>query len=101
MTAIRAHWNQGRVVLDEPVELAEGSRLIVMPADETGLLGMTEEEQRDDVESIARWIADCDAIPPLDMFPPGRIRHAIMAATHEWPQHRDSSRAVGWQCLTC
>ena len=67
MTAIRAHWNQGRVVLDEPVELAEGSRLIVMPADETGLLGMTEEEQRDDSESVARWIADCDAIPPLNM----------------------------------
>ena len=30
---------------------------------------MTEEEQGDDPESIARWIAEFDAIPPLQMTP--------------------------------
>ena len=69
MTMIRAHWNQGRVVLDEPAELSEGCRLIVTPADETEIRGMTEEEQGDDPASIAKWIAEWDSIPPLEMSP--------------------------------
>ena len=32
-------------------------------------LGMSEAEQGDDAESIARWIAEFDAIPPLQMTP--------------------------------
>ena len=76
MAMIRAHWNQGRVVLDQPASWAEGSRLVVLQADESclkvgpeDLVFMTEEEQGDDLESIAHWIADCDAIPPLEMTP--------------------------------
>ena len=67
MTMIRAHWNDGQVVLDEPVTLEEGRRLYVMPAEEIAIEGMTEEEQGDDPESIERWIAECEAIPPLEM----------------------------------
>lgn len=76
MTAIRGHWQQGRVVLDQPPSWAEGSRLVILEADESRLridpdelVFMTEEEQGDDPESIAKWIADCDAIPPLEMTP--------------------------------
>ena len=76
MTMIRAHWNQGRVVLDQPASWTEGARLIISEADEAAskvgpedLLFMTEQEQGDDPESIAMWIADCDAIPPLEMTP--------------------------------
>ncbi|MBC7818774.1 MAG: hypothetical protein IAG10_17935 [Planctomycetaceae bacterium] len=74
MTAIRGHWQEGRVVLDQPATWSEGSRLIVCELDEATprangeeIVGMTEEEQGDDPESIAKWIADFDAIPPLEM----------------------------------
>lgn len=76
MTSIRGHWQQGRVVLDQPPSWAEGSRLVILEADETGskanddeFVGLTEEEQGDDPESIAKWIATMDAIPPLEMSP--------------------------------
>ena len=74
MTAIHGHWQEGRVVLDQPATWAEGSRLIVcdfneMPSaandDEVG--GMTEVEQGDDPESIARWLVEFDSIPPMEM----------------------------------
>ena len=74
MTMIRAHWNQGRVVLDQPAVWAEGSPLVVLEASDVEsqgnpdeLVGLTEDEQADDPESIAKWIARMDAIPPLEM----------------------------------
>lgn len=76
MTAMIGHWKQGRVVLDQPASWAEGARLVILEADEAkskrgpdDLVFMTEEEQGDDPESIAKWIAECDAIPPLEMTP--------------------------------
>ena len=74
MTAIRGHWQEGRVVLDQPAAWPEGSRLVVcdlneVPANGEEIVGMTEEEQGDDPESIAKWLADFDAIPPLEMSP--------------------------------
>ncbi len=72
MTAIRAHWQEGRVVLDQPATWAEGSPLVICDADETVTSGnelnfMTEESQGSDPESIERWIAEFDAIPVLEM----------------------------------
>lgn len=67
-------------MLDEPLDLAEGSRLIVIPADEADPQGMTEDEQACDPDSIARWIAACDAIPPLEMSPDDE------AAMKSWQQ---------------
>ena len=74
MSAIRGVWQGGRVVLDQPAKWSEGSRLVVCeldeatsPANRDEIVGMTEEEQGDDPESIAKWIARMDAIPPLEM----------------------------------
>ena len=74
MTAIHGHWQDGRVILDQPARWAEGLRLVVCELDETGLrtncdeiVGMTEEQQGDDPQSIARWLAKFDSIPPLEM----------------------------------
>ncbi len=74
MTAIHGHWQEGRVILDQPARWAEGSRLVVCDLDEAGsstnhdeIVGMTEQEQGDDPESIARWLAEFDSIPPLEM----------------------------------
>jgi hypothetical protein len=62
MSAIKAHWTDGQVVLESPPDWPEGRRLVVVddpePADDI---------QGDDPESIARWIAAFDAIPLLEM----------------------------------
>ena len=87
MTAIRGQWRQGRVVLDQSVSWAEGSRLVVSEADEVEskasddeIVGLTEDQQGDDPESIAKWIATMDAIPALEMSPEDE------AAMWEWQQ---------------
>jgi len=51
-----------------------------MPAEEFACEGMTEEEQGDDPESIERWIAECNAIPPLEMSAEDE------AGMHTWNQ---------------
>jgi hypothetical protein len=67
MRAIKGKWWNGQVVLDEAAKWPEGCQLIVEPLDVPELTGMTEQEQGDDSESIARWLAAFDAIPPLVM----------------------------------
>jgi hypothetical protein len=69
MNAIKATWKNGQIVPDEPVNWPEGRRLIVAPEPLSEIGGMTEEEQGDDPESIARWVADFDALPPLVLSP--------------------------------
>ena len=62
MSAIKATWKNGQVVLETPADWPEGRRLVVAeePAPD-------DDNQADDPESIARWIAAVDAIPPLEM----------------------------------
>ena len=67
MNAIKATWKHGHIVPDEPVDWPEGSRLRVEPDHLLEMNGMTEEDQGDDPEAIERWIAEFDAIPPLQM----------------------------------
>ena len=69
MTAIETTVKNGRIVVDAPADWPEGSRVIVERAPAHHELGMTEEEQGDDPQSIARWLAEFDAIPPLRMTP--------------------------------
>jgi hypothetical protein len=67
MNAIKATWKHGQIVPDEPVDWPEGCRLRVEPDGLSDTNGMSEVEQADDPESIARWIAEFDAIPPMRM----------------------------------
>jgi hypothetical protein len=60
-------WKNGQVLLDEPVDWPEGCRVIVAPEGSSEVYGMTEEEQSDDPEAIARWVAAFDAISPWQM----------------------------------
>jgi len=62
MSAIKATWNDGQVVLETPPNWPEGRRLVVVEDPEPD-----DDIQGDDPESIARWIAAVDAIPPLEM----------------------------------
>jgi len=67
MQAIKGVVQNGQVVLAEPLNWPDGMEVIIEPAMEHDWTGMTEEGQGDDPESIARWIAEFDAIPPLQM----------------------------------
>jgi hypothetical protein len=61
-------WRNGRILLDQPADWPEGCRVVVTPGESPEEIhGMTEEEQSDDPEVIARWVAEFDAIPPWQM----------------------------------
>ncbi|QDV39194.1 hypothetical protein [Tautonia plasticadhaerens] len=65
MRAIPAIWKDGRIVPTQPVDWPDGTALSVEPlasaAEAEGdLLG-------DDPDSIARWLAAFEALPPLQM----------------------------------
>lgn len=78
MKRVRGRWQQGRVVLDEPIDWAEGCRVWIepesldAPSNDAGdddqpseadplrdIQFMTEAEQGSDPESIARWVEGC------------------------------------------
>jgi hypothetical protein len=93
MNAIKSIVKNGQINLCVPAEWPEGAevliRLVPTPTEhgnhETdGLTGMTEEEQGDDRDSILRWLAEFDAIPPLQMTP---------AEEAAWQAARQSQRA--------
>ncbi|HEV8062068.1 MAG TPA: hypothetical protein VGP68_19475 [Gemmataceae bacterium] len=66
MNEIKATWTDGKIVPAEPVDWPEGSELLVKAIDANGeRIGLTEEEWRDDPESIAAWIAAVEKIEPL------------------------------------
>jgi hypothetical protein len=54
-------------VPDAPVDWPEGLRVSIQPCDPTeNSLGMTDEEQSDDPQQIADWLARFDALEPLE-----------------------------------
>jgi hypothetical protein len=75
MSAIRGTIRNGQVVLDEPADLPDGTRVTV---GREPIELMTEDEQGDDPESIAAWIAWAESVQPLILTPEDeeRIRQA-------------------------
>jgi hypothetical protein len=65
LKAIEATWTNGQIVPSEPVDWPEGSKLLVEPILVGEKIGMTEDECRDDPESIAQWIAWVDTLEPM------------------------------------
>jgi hypothetical protein len=68
MDAVKGIVQNGRILVSEPLDWPDGTQVLVEPIPPEAV-GMAEEEQGDDPESIARWIAAFDAIPPLQMTP--------------------------------
>lgn len=65
MHAIKAIWINGQILPAEPVDWPEGSELIVEPiVPKSEKVGLTEEEWRDDPQSIAEWIAAVEKLEP-------------------------------------
>jgi hypothetical protein len=67
MSAVKATWKNGQVVLGHPAGWPEGRRLVVAEEPSAEISFLTEEEQRDDPESVRRWIDELRAVPPLPM----------------------------------
>ena len=66
MNALRAIWTNGRILPSEPVDWPEGSQLRVEPLSPPHeKIGMSEDEWRDDPDSIAAWIEEVESIEPL------------------------------------
>lgn len=88
MSMLTGTIKNGHVVLDTPAVWPEGFRVQVKPLSAVEF-GMTEEEQGDDPESIARWIAAFNAIPPLEMTPE---EEAEWSATHQAQKDYEKSQ---------
>ena len=69
MSAIKATWKNGAVVLDNPADWPEGHRLVVIEERSPDVEFMTEAQQSDDPEAIERWIEELRAAPVLTMTP--------------------------------
>jgi hypothetical protein len=69
MAAIRGRYIDGKVILDTPPDWPNGTRLVIEATPLPPVRMMTEEEQGDDPESIARWLAAFDALPAATSSP--------------------------------
>jgi hypothetical protein len=67
MPAVNAIWKGGQIILDQQVDWPEGCELRIEPQSPALIAGMTEEQQADDPESVARWIAEFNSIPAISM----------------------------------
>jgi hypothetical protein len=83
-TTLTGIWKNGQVILDNPADWPEGCRVVVIRDDLPDFVGTTGDEQADDPESIARWIAHFDAIPALEMTPEEEA---------EWKAAREAQKA--------
>jgi hypothetical protein len=68
MNAIKATWQDGKIVPREPVNWPEGCDLVVEPMLAVSTkIGIDESEWRDDPASLADWDAWLPTIEPLEL----------------------------------
>lgn len=67
MSVITGTVKNGLIVLDEPGNLPDGSRVVVQPVEAVETFGMSEAEWRDTPEAIADWIAWYDSLEPIEL----------------------------------
>ena len=69
MPSIHGTFIDGKIVPDNPPDWPNGKRVVIEPVAHPDFEMMTDEDQGSDPESIARWIALVDSIPPTDYSP--------------------------------
>ena len=67
MSVITGTVKNGLIVLDEPGDLPDGSRVVVQPVETVATFGMSEAEWQDSPEAIADWIAWYDSLEPIEL----------------------------------
>lgn len=85
MISIHAKWKDGRVIVEEPVDWPDGCELEVRPVVSDCF---DDDAQAKDPAAIARWIAEFQAIPPLQMSAEEET---------EWQAARSAQRAFEFQ----
>ena len=81
MIAVHAKWKDGQVVVEEAVDWPDGCELEVRPMTRHG--SVADLVESNDPETIARWIAEFQAIPPLQL---------TAAEEAEWQAARQAQR---------
>lgn len=69
MPPIHGTFIDGKIVPDTPPDWPNGKRVVIEPALQPAIEMMTEDDQGDDPESIAQWLALFDAISPTTSSP--------------------------------
>lgn len=67
MSVMTGTVKNGLIVLDEPGDLPDGSRVVVQPVEPLETFGMSEVEWQDSPEAIADWIAWYDSLEPIEL----------------------------------
>jgi hypothetical protein len=65
VNAIKGIVKNGHIVLDNPVSLPEGCRVLVEPIVEEETLGIREEDWQDTPEAVDAWLRWYDSLKPL------------------------------------
>lgn len=69
MSAIKGQYRNGQVILDQAADWPDGIEVTVEPVSVKGATRQPEVDDTAGPEAIARWIAEFEAIPPLELSP--------------------------------
>lgn len=67
MNALTGTVKNGLIVLDEPGDLPDGSRVVVQALETLETFGVSEADWRDSPEAIADWIGWYDSLEPIEL----------------------------------
>jgi hypothetical protein len=81
MTTIKAIVRSGRLEVDEPINLPDGTELTIALPDPPKMIELGAEEGSDTPEAIEAWLRWYDALEPLEFTPAERA--ACEAARQE------------------
>lgn len=86
MNALMGTVKNGLVVLDEPGDLPDGSRVVVQPVESLETFGVSEADWRDSPQAIADWIGWYDSLEPIEL---------TAAAEAEFAAFRERQKELG------
>jgi hypothetical protein len=94
MRTITATVRNGRVETDDPIELPEGTRLLVVPADAPEAHADEEHDWDDTPDGVAAWVAQLHALEPFILTDDDRHRIAeARAEQRAWELANFDARA--------
>ena len=67
MCPVKGTWQNGRIVLDQPIDWPDGCRLAIAPLPEEESLGIREEDWPSTPKARADWLSWYDSLEPLEI----------------------------------